>query len=157
VSQLTGPYQIVDLAPERRAWLSMLDLPRPKHCMVGLLEVDVTAARQLIAEHKARSGETLSFTGYLAFCLARAVDEDRTVQAYRKGRKQLVMFDDVDVGLMVERKTGKERAPAGTVIRGANHKAYREIHEEIRTVQSTPLPPGGGMPPVPFSCCCRSR
>jgi hypothetical protein len=35
------------------------------HSMVGLLEVDVTIPRQLIATHKARTGETLSFTGYI--------------------------------------------------------------------------------------------
>ncbi|MCE3276245.1 MAG: hypothetical protein K0R13_2100, partial [Propionibacteriaceae bacterium] len=36
------------------------------------------------------------FTSYRAFCLARAVDEDKSVQAYLKGRKHLVIFDDVD-------------------------------------------------------------
>jgi hypothetical protein len=38
--------------------------------MYGVLEVDVTRARQLIEEHEAQAGGTLSFTGYLAFCLA---------------------------------------------------------------------------------------
>lgn len=99
-----GPYHVVDLTPARRVMINMLDLRGPKQSMYGLLEVDVTVARQFIAEHKARTGETLSFTGYLTFCMARAVDEDKAVQAYLKGRKQLVLFDDVDVGLMVERK-----------------------------------------------------
>ena len=63
----------------------------------ALLEVDVTRTRQFIEDHKAQTGEALSFTGYLAFCLARAVDEDKSVQAYLKGRKHLVVFDDVDV------------------------------------------------------------
>ena len=105
--------------------------------MYGLLEVDVTVARQFIAAHKARTGETLSFTGYLAFCLARAVDEEKGVQAYRKGRKQLVLFDDVNVGLMVERKSGGEGALIGYVVRGANRKTYPEIHQEIRSAQAT--------------------
>ncbi|UCC89729.1 MAG: hypothetical protein JSV81_10560 [Anaerolineales bacterium] len=54
-----GPYRVVDLSPARRVWLNTLDLPGPPHRMVGLLEVDVTVARQFIAEHKARTGETL--------------------------------------------------------------------------------------------------
>jgi pyruvate/2-oxoglutarate dehydrogenase complex dihydrolipoamide acyltransferase (E2) component len=142
----SGPYQVVDLTPARRAWLNMLDLSGPTHCMYGLLEVDVTVARQFIAEHKAHAGETLSFTGYLAFCLARAVDEDKSVQAYLKGRKQLVLFDDVDVALMIEGKIGEKKALMGHVVRGANHKTYLEIHQEIRSVQSTPVPPSRGMP-----------
>jgi len=141
----TRSYQAVDLTPGRRAWLNILDLPGPKHCMYGLLEVDVTAARQFIAEYKARTGEALSFTGYLVYCLARAVEEDRAVQAFLKGRRQIVLFDDVDVGLMVERTVGGKVTLAGCVIRGANRKTYREIHAEIRSAQSAP-PQGGGMP-----------
>jgi pyruvate/2-oxoglutarate dehydrogenase complex dihydrolipoamide acyltransferase (E2) component len=113
--------------------------------MYGLLEVDVTVARKLIAEHKARTGETLSFAGFLTFCLARAVDEDKTIQAFRKGDRELVLFDDVNVGLMVERKVGEKRALMGHVIQGANRKTYREIHDEIRKAQSEPVPPGRGM------------
>jgi pyruvate/2-oxoglutarate dehydrogenase complex dihydrolipoamide acyltransferase (E2) component len=146
MSEKTGPYRVVDLTPARRMMINMLDLSGPKHCMYGLLEVDVTLARQFIAEHKARTGETLSFTGYLTFCLARAVDEDKAVQAYLKGRKQLVLFDDVDVGLMVERKIEEKRTLMGHVIRRANRKTYREIHDEIRSVQSAPLPPNRGLP-----------
>jgi pyruvate/2-oxoglutarate dehydrogenase complex dihydrolipoamide acyltransferase (E2) component len=160
MSEKTGPFRVVDLSPARRVWLNTLDLPRPKHCMYGLLEVDVTVARRFIADHKARTGETLSFTGFITFCLACAVDEDKTVQSYLKGRKQLVLFDDVDVGLMVERKIGEKSALMGYVIRGANHKTYLEIHQEIRSVQSTPVPPSSEMPawfrsamllPWPFS------
>ena len=74
------------------------------------------------------------------------MDEDKAVQGYLKGRKQLVIFDDVDVGLMVEHKDGDKRALMGHVIRRANHKTFHEIHDEIRTVQSAPAPPGRGMP-----------
>jgi pyruvate/2-oxoglutarate dehydrogenase complex dihydrolipoamide acyltransferase (E2) component len=147
MSDQVGSYQVVDLSPGRRLMINMLNLSGPAHNMYGLLEVDVTVARQFIAKYKERTGETLSFTGFLTLCLARAVDEDKTVQAYLKGRKQLVLFDDVDVGLMVERKVGEKRALMGHVIRGANHKTYLEIHQEIRSVQSKPVPTNRGLPP----------
>jgi len=141
-----GPYQIVDLPPARREMPNLLDLHWWKHSVYGLLEVDVTVVRQFIAAHKARTGEALSFTGYLTFCLARAVDEDTSVQAYLKGRKHLVVFDDVDVGLMVEREIGGVRAPIGHVIRRANHKSFPEIHQEIRAVQTQAVLSNKGMP-----------
>jgi hypothetical protein len=142
-----GPYHIVDLPPARREVPNFLDLYWWKHCMYGLLEVDVTAAKQSIEEYKARTGELLSFTGYLVFCLACAVDEDRSVQAYLKGRKQLVLFDDVDVGMTIERLIDGKRAVMGHVVRGANHKTYLEIHQEIRAVQARPVPPSKGLAP----------
>lgn len=147
----TGPYHVVELTPGRRVWLNTLDMSWPPHSIYGLLEVDVSVARRIIAEHKARTGESLSFTGFLVYCVARAVDEDKAVQAYLKGRKQLVLFDDVDVGMFVEHLDGEKRALMGHVIRRANHKTFREIHDEIRAVQSAPAPPGRGMPNlVPF-------
>ena len=142
----TGPYHVVALTPGRRIWINTLDAPGPKHWMYGLLEVDVTVAQQLIAEHQERTGEQLSFTGFLVFCLARAVDENKEVQAYLKGRSQLILFDDVNVGMMIEHKAGEKTALMGHIIQGADHKTYREIHEEIRRVQSEPVPPNRGMP-----------
>jgi pyruvate/2-oxoglutarate dehydrogenase complex dihydrolipoamide acyltransferase (E2) component len=139
-------YHVVDLPPGRRVMINMLDLPGPTHFMYGLLEVDVTVARQLIDEHKAATGEVLLFTGYLVYCLSRAVEENKEVQAYLKGRKQLVLFDGVDVGMMVEHEDGEKKALMGHVIQGANRKTYWEIHEEIRRVQSEPAPKGRGMP-----------
>jgi hypothetical protein len=47
---------------------------------------------------------------------------------------------------MVEHQSGETRALMGHVVRGANHKTYREIHQEIRAVQSEPVPPSRGMP-----------
>jgi hypothetical protein len=146
MNPLTGPYHVVDITPARRVWLNTLDMSWRTHNIYGLLEVDVTVPRRFIAEHKALTGETLSFTGYISYCLASAVDEDKAVQAYLKGRKQMLMFDNVNVGLMVEGKIGEKRALMGHVIRDANHKTYQEIHQEIRTVQSTPVPPSRGMP-----------
>lgn len=135
------PHHVVDLTAVRRAWLNMMALPRPTLHMYGLLEVDVTAARRFIADYEARSGETLSFTGYLTYCLARAVEEEKSVQTYRKGRTQLLMCDDVHVGLMIERKLGEEIVPMGYVVREANRKTYLQIHREIRSAQATEAPP----------------
>ena len=140
-----GPYQVVNLPPGRRVWLNALHLSGPTYWMYGLLEVDVTVAKRLIAEHKARTGETLSFTSFLVYCLARAVDENKEVQAYLKGRKQFVIFDDVNVGVTVEHKGGEKGTLMGLIIHGANHKTYREIHQEIRSVQFAPVPRGRGM------------
>jgi pyruvate/2-oxoglutarate dehydrogenase complex dihydrolipoamide acyltransferase (E2) component len=100
------------------------------------MEVDVTNVRQFIDEHEAQTGEALSFTGYLAFCLGRAVDEDKSVQAYLKGRKHLVIFDDVDIFLVVERELGGTRAAIPYILRGANRKSYLEIHREILAFQT---------------------
>ncbi len=141
-----APYQTVDLPTGRRLMINMLNLAKPRHSMIGLLEVDVTTPRQLIAAYKERTGEAISFTGYLTLCLGRAVEENKEVQVYLKGSKQLVMFEDVDVGIMVEHKVGEKRRLMGYVVRAANRKTLIEIHNEIRAVQAAPLPATRGLP-----------
>src|SRR5690348_15356917 len=96
-------FQIVPYAKMRRlealAYRSVLHKPM----MHGLLEVDVTRVRAFLREYKTRTGEPLSFTAFLSACLAKAVNEHNVVQAYRKGSKRLILFDDVDLYLPVER------------------------------------------------------
>ncbi|MGW8318813.1 MAG: hypothetical protein ACWGPS_06160 [Candidatus Promineifilaceae bacterium] len=91
MSENIESYRVVDLPPGRRLMINTLDLGEPKHCMYGLLEVGVTAARRLIAQQKVRADKLLSCAGYFAFRPARAVVEDRVVPACMRGSKRLVL------------------------------------------------------------------
>lgn len=132
-----NPHRVVEFPPERRGMAAFQELKAGRHCMYALLEVDVTTAKRSLEAWKARTGESPSFTGYLIACLAHAVDADKTVQSYRKGGKRLVLFEDVDVGFMLELKKGEKRFLTGRVIRAANRKTFQEIHQEIRTAQAS--------------------
>jgi pyruvate/2-oxoglutarate dehydrogenase complex dihydrolipoamide acyltransferase (E2) component len=109
-----------------------------KHNIRGLLEIDVTRVRQFIREHKARTGETLSFTAFVIACLGQAVDENKEIHAYRNRRNQLIIFDDVDVLTYIEVELEGQKLPLAHIIRAANRKTWRGIHDEIRAVQADP-------------------
>ena len=111
---------------------------RHTHAIHGLLEMDVTQARQVIRDHKARTGEGLSFTGYIIACLAKAIEADRHVHAYLDWRNRLVIFDDVNVNTMVEVETESGKAVMPHIIQAANRKTFLEIHSEIRAAQAQP-------------------
>jgi pyruvate/2-oxoglutarate dehydrogenase complex dihydrolipoamide acyltransferase (E2) component len=112
---------------------------RHKYIIRGLVEIDVTRARQAIREHKARTGESLSFTAFLAACVGHAVDMNKSVHAYRNWRHQLVLFDDVDINIQVERDLQGQRSSLPLIVRAANRKTMRDIHEEIRAAQAHPM------------------
>ncbi|HYR12420.1 MAG TPA: 2-oxo acid dehydrogenase subunit E2 [Longimicrobium sp.] len=121
----------------RRAILDYLAVARRKHVVHALVEVDVTLPRRALREHRARTGESLSFTAFVIASLAAAVDRDRSVQAYRMGRRRLVVFDDVDVCVLVERDAGEGRRIATPhVILAANRKTYLQIHRELRAAEA---------------------
>src|SRR3989442_756506 len=101
----------------------------------GLIEVDVTRARAHLREHKAKTGESLSFTAFLIACLAKAVDEHKAVQATRLGSKHLILFAEVDVLTYIERDVAGQKQIMPYIIRAANRKTFLEIHHEIRAAQ----------------------
>jgi pyruvate/2-oxoglutarate dehydrogenase complex dihydrolipoamide acyltransferase (E2) component len=108
---------------------------RHKPMIHGLLEIDVTKPRAVLRAHHSQTGEGLSFTAFLAGCLAKAVDEHKAVQAFRQGRKHLVVFDDVDVCTRIERGVAGQKYVVPYVIRAANRKTVQELHDEIRAAQ----------------------
>ncbi len=135
MKQQHADYQVVPY-PKMRRWLAvMFRSVQHKPMIHGLLEVDVTRARAFLREHKATTGESLSFTAFLAACLAKAVDEHKAVQAYRKGSKRLILFEEVDVYLPIEHDVAGQKQIMPSIIRAANRKTFREIHHEIRAAQ----------------------
>jgi len=118
-------------------WLGLM---HRQHTVHALLEVDVTDARRAIREHRARTGAGLSFTAFVVANLARAVDEDRRMHAYRRGRSRLVLFDDVDVTVLVEMDVEGARIPFPHIVRAANRKTAAQIDDEIRAAQTAEAP-----------------
>ncbi len=126
----------VVLYPKLRRGLAVTLRSAQRRPMIhGLTEVDVTRARKFLREHQANTGESLSFTAFIITCVARAVDENKAVQACRKGNKHLVLFDEVDVATTIERDIAGQKQPLIYIIRAANKKTFREIHREIRAAQ----------------------
>lgn len=121
----------------RRQQVDWLDLMQRQHTIHALLEADITAARRSLAAMADETGRLVSFTAYIAWCVAQAVDADRQLHACRLGRNRLVLFDDVDVTVLIERVVGAQRIPLPHIIRAANKKTLAEINSEFRAVQSS--------------------
>ncbi len=137
-------YEVIPLSPARKMSIDMLRVSHDKHVVHGLVEADVTEPRRRIRDHAARTGEKLSFTGFVIACVARAVAENRTLNAIRSGRR-LVVYDEVDVNTMVERRVRGELVVAPYIVRSAQQKSVDEIHREIRDAQMQSLEHAGGL------------
>jgi pyruvate/2-oxoglutarate dehydrogenase complex dihydrolipoamide acyltransferase (E2) component len=140
---LIGSFEVSDFPRFRNPTIDTLVWGRQRHHIPILLEVDVTAARAAIRAQKVKTGSGISFTGWIVKCLAQAVSEHKYVHALRKGKRQLVAFDDVDVTLIIERVADAgEKLPMPYIIRKANEKTVAEIHAEIRAAQRSPVASG---------------
>lgn len=117
----------------RRAYGDVLWAARTKDVIHGLIEIDVTDARRLITRRRA-TGEDVSFTAYLLYVVGRAVDEDRTLHAYRR-RNRLIIFDDVDANTQIEATVDGQPIVKSVIVRGVNHKSVGALTAEIRAEQ----------------------
>src|SRR5712692_6914635 len=132
MKQQHADYQVVPYPKMRRLEAIAYRSVQHKPMIQGLIEVDVTRARAFLREYKANTGESLSFTAFLIACLAKAVDEHKAVQAYRKGSKRLILFEEVDVYTLIERDVAGQELPMPSIIRAANRKTVTEMHQQIR-------------------------
>jgi len=118
----------------RKLIIESCELALKKHRMLGLFEADVTHARKKIRSHKEQTGESISFTGWIAACVGKSVAENKQVQALMIG-KHFVIFDDVNINILVETTIEGRPYPVNYILKSANEKTVMEINQEIRDVQ----------------------
>lgn len=133
---IIGTYEIIDFPKERIPTLDFLAIGDNKHYIKGLFEVDVTKGRRIIKSYEKEHGIKLSFTAWLLKCIGTAASEFKEVHSMMKGRNKIISFDDVDISIAVEKETKSGKAVIPLVIRKANIKSVRNIHNEIRAAQS---------------------
>lgn len=89
--------------------------------------------------------EPISITSYVTKSLLLALGENPHMHAYRYGKTELVMFDDIDLSFTVERELDGAVLPLAYISRGANRKSARQLHQELQAAKSAPLGIAGPM------------
>lgn len=131
-------YTVESIPNMRRFALDAGYLGRRRHIVHGLIEVDVTEVRKYINEHNIETGEKLSFTAFVIFCLSKSIEKNPHMHAYRNWRNQLVIFDDININSLVEIERDGIKFPMPQVFKAVNRKSYIDIHNEIRSMQKNP-------------------
>jgi pyruvate/2-oxoglutarate dehydrogenase complex dihydrolipoamide acyltransferase (E2) component len=108
--------------------------------MIGLFQVDITAARRLLAD----TDPPLSVTAYVVAAVGRAAAKHPEVHAYRDWRGRLVEHEHVDVQVLIEVPTSQGPFGLVHVIRDADIRSVAEISAEIRTAKAHPTSTSNG-------------
>jgi pyruvate/2-oxoglutarate dehydrogenase complex dihydrolipoamide acyltransferase (E2) component len=129
------PYTIKEIPSSRQSTFDIGYLGVRNHHMKALLELDVTHGRELIRHYRSSNKEPISFTGWIMKCISQAVAEHKSVHGIRKGKNELVIFDDVDISIIIEKEINGEKVPLPLVIRKVNEKTLQDIQDEILTAK----------------------
>jgi pyruvate/2-oxoglutarate dehydrogenase complex dihydrolipoamide acyltransferase (E2) component len=138
---MSGPsFQELPWPRIRELVVDALTIGHRVHMAHGMVELDVSRPMALIEKYSPQVPDGLSFTAFLAYCLAHAVDQHKMLHAYRKGNGRLVVFDDVDVNTLLEkRKPDGSMIPVIYVVRGASRKSLAQINHEMRQASRSDL------------------
>jgi pyruvate/2-oxoglutarate dehydrogenase complex dihydrolipoamide acyltransferase (E2) component len=125
-------YKTVTFPASRLATIDIGAAAFGKHHIRALIELDVTEARRKMAQLE-KNGFKVSFTAWLIKCISEAISKYNLIHGIRKGKRKVVIFDDIDVSIMIEREIKKEKVPLPYVVRTANLKSIEDIAREIET------------------------
>lgn len=109
---------------------------RSKHHVKALLEIDVTDARKFIRRSRL-SGEKLSFLSWIIKVTADTVSRHPAAAGINRPRKnKTVIFEDIDISIIVEKNIHGKKVPLPYLIRKADKKTPSEIFFEIESAKT---------------------
>lgn len=131
-------YQLRPFPRSRIATFDVFAVGRQKNHVPVLLECDVTDARQQIKALKAQ-GRQITFTSWLLKAIADTVDRHKEAAAFLYNKRKLIVFDDVNISILVEKEVEGKKVPIPLVIEKAQQKSMEEIAGEIERAKQARL------------------
>lgn len=104
--------------------LDMGDLKDFRNHVMGFLELDVTQAREKIHELRRSTGQQLSFTAWLIKAICAAIEEFPIAAGYLAGKRKAIIFDSVDIAMLIERDVDGYKAPLPYLLREPDQKYF---------------------------------
>jgi pyruvate/2-oxoglutarate dehydrogenase complex dihydrolipoamide acyltransferase (E2) component len=129
----------VKFPKSRVATLDMGDLKDFRNHVMGFLELDVTDARQKIRELRRTSDRQLSLTAWLIKAICAAIEEFPIAAGYLSGKSKALIFETIDIAMLIERDVDGYKVPLPYVLREADKKDFFAITEEIESAKIEPL------------------
>ncbi len=122
----------------RIATVDVCSIGKLKHHIPAMIEIDVTLSREKIKKYKKENGR-ISFTAWLIKAICHTIHEHSMVAAYPRGRRSVVLFDDINVSFLVEKEIDRQRVPMPLLIPKANERSIESITGQLEESKRAPL------------------
>ncbi len=124
-------YKIHRFPDSRIASIDVCEIGKQKHHVTGLVEFDVTLSRKKIREYNKAHSEKISFNAWLIKVIACIVKKYETSGSYLTGKNKLIIFDDINVSVVVEKDVKGTKVPVPMIIEKANEASIESITMQI--------------------------
>jgi pyruvate/2-oxoglutarate dehydrogenase complex dihydrolipoamide acyltransferase (E2) component len=132
-------YKLQKFPPTRIATIDISEVGKQKHHLAALIEVDVTKGLEEIKAFNAINTNKISFTAWLIRALSSTIKKHETTSAYLISKGKLIIFEDINVSIIVEKELNGQRVPIPLVIEKANEIGVEFISQQIDNARKQPL------------------
>jgi pyruvate/2-oxoglutarate dehydrogenase complex dihydrolipoamide acyltransferase (E2) component len=112
-----------------------------KHHVSALLEFDVTESRKKLQRLR-KNGIRVSFNGWIIKVISSVMEKNPEASAYLYNKKKLIIFNDINVSIIIEKKINNNKVPIPLVIEKTNNKSALDITWEIESAKNQKLTNG---------------
>jgi len=109
-----------------------------KHHVSAILEFDVTDSRRKLQDLR-RSGINVSFNAWIIKVISSVLQKNPEASAFLYNKKKLIIFNDINISILIEKKIGDNRVPIPVVIEKTNMKSAFDITLEIENAKNQKL------------------
>ncbi|MCU0377194.1 MAG: 2-oxo acid dehydrogenase subunit E2 [Bacteroidales bacterium] len=135
---MTESYRFQTIPRSRIATFDIFAVGLRKHHVAAMLEFDVTESRAKLRNLR-KIGITVSFNAWLIKVIANVLHQHPEASAYLYNKKKIILFNDINVSLIVEKKIGDTKVPIPLVIEKTNEKSAMTITGEIEKAKMDEL------------------
>jgi len=132
-------YRIQKFPKSRIATIDICDIGIRKHHVTGLIELDVSESRRKIKERSREAKEKISFTAWMISVISYTIKKHDTSSSFLKGKNKLMIFEDINVSIIVEKDINGHRVPIPLIIEKANGKSVEAISMQINDAKNKKL------------------
>ena len=133
-------YRFQHIVRSRIATFDIFDVGLRRHHINAMLEFDVTESRAKLRDLR-KKGTAVSFNAWLVKAIGSVLQKHPVAAAYICNKKKLIIFNDINVSMLVEKKIGDTKVPIPLVIERTNEKSAQEITREIENAKIQQLTP----------------
>lgn len=132
-------YTISRFPDSRIASIDICAVGKQKHHVTGLIELDVTDSRKKIREYNKTHLNKISFNAWMISVIGHTIKKHETISSYLIGRNKQIIFNDVNISVVVEKNINGTKVPIPLVIEKANEASIDLITKQIEEARTAEL------------------
>lgn len=103
-----------------------------------MIEIDVSGSREKIKKYKNEINR-ISFTAWLIKAISHTIKDHELVAAYLKGKRKVVIFNDINISIVVEKIINGQKIPFPLIIEKANDRSIESVTKQINDARDEVL------------------